>query len=102
MAKKKQMTIEGTQDDLVPEIEEAAAKVRELTEQRKEVHKDERAARSTLIERMQEHGRDQYTYEDEDGKKVRAVLKHGEVKVSVRRVRDEADVDEASEAQAAE
>lgn len=90
MATKKQLAIEGTQDDLIPAIEEAGEKVREITERRKALQKDEQEARSALIEAMREHKRDSYRYEDDDGRPIIVYLKHGEVKVSVRREKEHA------------
>jgi hypothetical protein len=75
----KQMTIEGTQQNDYPDIEEAADRYREIRDSRMELTKDEVKAKAALLAAMKAH--DCEAYKLGDGAIVKVTAKE-DVKVN--------------------
>lgn len=89
---RKQLQIEGTQAQVISELDDAAEDYRMKRDERMGIQKLENEARPRVLELMLKHNLTIYKYEDTDGKQRQITLK-SETTVKVNRVKDAEDDD---------
>lgn len=87
---KKQLQIVGTEPPTIPDVEEAAAKYREIRDQRMVLTKEEGDAQAALVVVMQKHKITEYKFDDDEGEEIMVTLDE-KVKAKVKKAKSGGD-----------